>query len=147
MNTNLKTKLKMTDHLSKIKRRRNMQRIKSTNTFPELKIKELLRKKKLFYNQNVKKLPGSPDIVMSKDKKIIFVNGCFWHQHKNCSRSTVPKTNRNYWVNKFKKTIKRDKENKNKLKGIGWKVLVLWECEINKKKFAEKKINKFLKAV
>jgi len=135
----------MSDHLSKEKRSWNMSRIKSANTSPELKLRSLLRKKGIRYRKNVKSLPGKPDIAISKDKKIIFINGCFWHQHSNCSRATMPKTNKNYWESKFKRTIKRDKENKKELKKLGWNILTLWECEIKKEKKIDKKIRLFVK--
>ena len=135
----------MSDNLSKEKRSWNMSRIKSADTSPELKLRSLLRKNGIRYSKNVKSLPGKPDITISKNKKIIFINGCFWHQHSNCSRATMPKTNKNYWKSKFKRTIKRDKKNKKELKKLGWNILTLWECEIKKEKKLDKKIRLFVK--
>ena len=135
----------MTDHISIEHRSWNMGRIKSANTFPEIKVRRFLRSLRVFYRKNYKMLPGKPDIVITKRKKVIFINGCFWHHHSNCSRATMPKTNKNYWKSKFQRTVKRDKENKKKLKKLGWNTLTLWECEIKKQKKLNKKIHLFIK--
>ena len=82
-------------------------------------------------------LPGKPDIVIIKRKKVIFINGCFWHHHSNCSRATMPKTNKKFWKEKFNSNIKRDKIKNNELKKMGFKVLTLWECEIKEKSILE----------
>jgi len=79
-----------------------------------------------------KDLPGKPDIVLTKFKTVIFVNGCFWHNHKKCKEGRIPLTNSNFWKEKLQRNVRNDKENIEKLKSAGWKVLVLWECEIEK---------------
>jgi len=97
------------------------------------------------YRKNVKDLPGKPDIVLPKYKTVIFVHGCFWHQHKNCNKSSLPETNREKWKEKLEGNVERDKRNYKELKKLGWKVIVIWECEIkNKFDKVQKKLMKEL---
>ena len=79
-----------------------------------------------------KDLPGSPDIVLPKYKTVIFVHGCFWHRHENCKYASTPKTRKEFWESKFQANVKRDLKIQEKIKNIGWKSVVIWECEINK---------------
>jgi len=118
------------DKICKNKRSQNMSKVKSFGTKPELIVRKLLFSMGFRYRINVKKLPGKPDIVLKKYNVIIFVNGCFWHQHKGCSKGTLPKTNKEFWRTKLQNNIVRDKNNIFKLENDGWKVLVLWECEL-----------------
>ena len=139
----------MTDHLTKEKRSWNMGRIKSKNTKPELILRSLLHKagyrfrlngkvsKKLYFKGS---LPGKPDIVLAKYKTVIFVHGCFWHRHKNCKNATTPKTNTDYWIEKFTKNINRDRTNVIKLKELGWQTIIVWECELKNLKAVKRKI-------
>jgi DNA mismatch endonuclease (patch repair protein) len=90
-------------------------------------------------------LPSSPDIVLPKYKSVIFVHGCFWHVHQGCKDSTIPKTNTAEWGKKLTANSKRDKKKINYLKKAGWKVLVIWECQVREKSLIEKKNLKFLK--
>ena len=121
----------MTDTISEERRSWNMSRIKAENTNPERLVRSLLHRMGYRFRIHRKDLPGRPDIVLPKYNTVIFVHGCFWHRHKGCKRATMPKSRVGYWENKFFKNVERDKENKKKLKKIGWKVLVIWECEIN----------------
>lgn len=121
----------MTDHLTKEMRSWNMSRIRSKHTKPELIMRSLLHRLGFRFRLNNHRLPGSPDIVLSKFKTVIFIHGCFWHRHENCRKATTPNTNREYWINKFESNVTRDKKNKHRLISLGWKVIVLWECEIN----------------
>ena len=84
------------------------------------------------YRLHVKKLPGTPDIVMPRYKTVIFVNGCFWHRHTNCRYATMPKSNIDYWDQKFRRTIDRDRVVHDDLRQLGWRVLVIWECQTRK---------------
>jgi len=84
--------------------------------------------------QNVKTLPGKPDIVLPKYKTIVFVNGCFWHGHKGCKYFVMPKTNVEFWTEKITKNIARDEITYKKLQNMGWNVIVIWECELKKDK-------------
>ena len=122
----------MADNHSKETRRMNMSRIRSTNSKPEEIVRKYLFNNGLRYRKNVKSLPGCPDIVLPKYKTVIFVNGCFWHHH-NCGRFVWPKTNEEYWIKKIERNVERDKRNTRVLESQGWKVLVIWECELKKK--------------
>jgi DNA mismatch endonuclease (patch repair protein) len=123
----------MVDHLDVKARSINMSHIKSKNTKPEIRIRNILRVNGLKFRTNDKKLPGKPDIVLTEYQKIVLVHGCFWHRHKNCKRTTVPKTNTAYWRKKFKDNQERDKRIKRKLLKLGYKVFVIWECQIRDK--------------
>ena len=119
------------NHTAEI-RSRNMSRIRSTNTRPEEIVRKYLFSKGLRYRKNVKSLPGCPDIVLPKYKTVVFVNGCFWHMH-NCGRFVWPSSNEEYWRKKITRNTKRDDMNYQTLESAGWKVLVIWECELKKK--------------
>lgn len=121
----------MTDCLTREQRHYNMSRVKGKETTIEVSVRKALFAKGFRYRKNDKKLPGKPDIVLSKYKTVIFINGCFWHQHEGCKKATVPETNREFWIEKLNRTRQRDKENYYALKEAGWKVIVVWECEIN----------------
>ncbi len=120
------------DIWNKEKRSEVMSKIRSTNTKPELMLRKFLFRKGMRYRINYKKLSGRPDIVFPRYKLIIFVNGCFWHGHENCKIAHLPKTNTDFWQNKINKNIERDNKNIQNNILLGWKVLVIWECKINK---------------
>lgn len=124
----------MTDTFSTEERSRIMKRIRGKDTTPELKVRSYLHCQGLRFRLHVKNLPGKPDIVLKKYKTVVFVHGCFWHQHHDaaCSRSSVPKSNQKYWLPKLKKTVARDTEHQKLLKELGWNVEIIWECQINK---------------
>ena len=110
----------------------NMSRIKGKNTKPEEIVRKYLFSKGFRYRKNDKRLPGTPDIVLPKYKTVIFVNGCFWHGHKDCRYFVVPKTNTDFWLKKINTNIERDKCKQEALKELGWNVIVVWECELKK---------------
>ena len=116
-------------------RSRNMSAIKSKNTKPEIAVRRLLHSMGYRFRLHRKDLPGSPDIVLPKYKTVIFVHGCFWHRHKNCKYASTPKTRQEFWEAKFRENINRDKLNQENLSSKGWKIIVVWECEINDKDF------------
>ena len=118
------------DNRSKESRSKNMSNIKSSGTKPEETVCKYLFSQGFRYRKNVRKLPGQPDIVLSKYRTVIFVNGCYWHGHEGCKYFVMPKTNTEFWKNKIEYNQCRDKENHRKLKKLGWKVLLIWECEI-----------------
>lgn len=109
-----------------------MSKIKSQNTKPELKLKKTLWNLGFRYRKNVKKLPGTPDIVFPKDKIVIFVDGEFWHGYNWEEKKTKIKTNRDFWIPKIERNIQRDKRNNQLLSESGWYVLRFWEHEIKK---------------
>jgi DNA mismatch endonuclease (patch repair protein) len=123
--------LKM-DIWSKEKRSEVMSHIRGKDTKPEREIRSLLHRMGFRFRLHRKDLPGSPDIVLPKYRTVIFVHGCFWHQHKGCSDCVMPRTNRQKWKVKLGKNIVRDKLKKRMLQDLGWKVITIWECEIEK---------------
>ncbi len=112
----------------------NMSHIRSKDTKPEELVRKYLFSKGFRFRKNVRKLPGCPDIVLPKYKTAIFVNGCFWHKH-DCPRFVWPSSNVDYWIPKISNNVIRDIENTEKLKALGWKVLIVWECELTKSRF------------
>ena len=125
----------MTDVHDKVTRSYNMSRIKGTNTKPEMLVRKFLFSKGFRYRINDKKLPGKPDIVLPKYKTVIFVNGCFWHGHENCKYFKLPKTRTEWWKEKIEKNIENDLNKHSQLYELGYRVLIIWECEIKSKEF------------
>ena len=121
------------DIWSKKKRSEVMSKIRSKNTKPELLLRSMLHKNGLRYRIHRKDLPGKPDIVFSKYKLIIFIHGCFWHFHKDCPEGRIPNTNTKFWKEKLQKNVEKDERYQKILQKSGWNVLVVWECEIEKK--------------
>ena len=126
-------------------RSQNMARIKSKNTKPEIYIRKLLYKMGYRYRVNYSQLPGTPDIFILKHNIAVFVNGCFWHRHKNCKIATFPKTHTEYWEKKFRRNVERDIEVREKLFEMDISVITIWECEINKMQRNEEYKEKYLK--
>ena len=123
-------------------RSRNMAAIKSKNTRPEIVVRKLLHSMGYRFRLHRKDLPGSPDIVLPKYKTVIFVHGCFWHRHENCKYASNPKTRVEFWNKKFKDNILRDIKNQKRLKSLGLKSKIIWECETkNIEKLREKLIH------
>ena len=110
----------------------NMSRIKGRKTKPEEIIAKYLFSQGFRYRRNVKKLPGTPDIVLKKYKTVIFVNGCFWHMHEGCKYFVWPKDNSEFWKNKLLANKERDEKEKKGIEELGWKVIVVWECQLKK---------------
>ena len=117
-----------------------MSKIRSKKTKPEELVRKYLFSKGFRYRINDKRYPGTPDIVLPKYHTIIFVNGCFWHGHENCKAAKLPKTNTELWKNKILNNIARDKKNIEKLKNEKWKIIIIWQCEINTKNNREKRL-------
>lgn len=120
------------DFLSTEQRSRLMGRIKSTNTSPELFVRSLLHRAGYRYRLHVKKLPGKPDIVLSKYKTVIEVRGCLWHLHRNCFQARIPKTRSAWWRDKLEKNAERDLQHCEMLIAQGWRVVVVWGCVFKK---------------
>jgi len=120
-----------------------MASVKTKDTLPELTVRRLLFNLGYRYRLHDPKLPGKPDIVLSRHKKVIFVNGCFWHGHYNCKRSKLPKSNTPFWIKKINKNKERDQRNLQKLYDLNWSVLTLWECEVNNTRVLEQIIKNF----
>ena len=113
----------------------NMSQIRGKNTKPEELVRKFLFSQGFRYRKNDPRLPGKPDIVLPKYKTVIFVNGCFWHGHEGCRYFVWPKNNAEFWKNKISGNICRDQKNYNFLVELGWKVIIVWECELKKPVF------------
>jgi DNA mismatch endonuclease (patch repair protein) len=126
------------DRLTKERRSWNMSRIRGKDTTPEKIVRSLLHKMGYRFRLHVKKLPGKPDIVLAKHKTAIFVHGCFWHRHKGCRNCTTPTNRREWWLAKLNGNAARDKLHQTALRKLGWRVIVIWECEAESTKRLER---------
>ncbi|MCL6477518.1 MAG: very short patch repair endonuclease [Peptococcaceae bacterium] len=133
------------DIWSKEKRSQVMSHIHSKDTKPEMAVRSLLHRMGYRFRLHKRELPGCPDIVLPKYNSVIFVHGCFWHLHEGCRDGTVPKTQHEKWKLKLERNVKRDKLHYEELQKLGWKVLVIWECEVEKQlDMVKQKIVNFL---
>ena len=120
----------MADTVSKEKRSEIMSHVTGKETKPEIIVRKYLFARGLRYRKNVKRLPGTPDIVFPKYKTAVFVHGCFWHGHKGCKYSHLPSSNFEYWEKKIADNIERDERKKRELEGLGYHVLIIWQCQL-----------------
>jgi DNA mismatch endonuclease (patch repair protein) len=107
-----------------------MSRIRSSNTVPEKRVRKLLHGLGYRFRLHRKDLPGTPDIVLASYSAVVFVHGCFWHRHRSCRDASTPKTRRSFWREKFSNNVNRDRKTTVALRKLGWKVLIVWECEL-----------------
>jgi DNA mismatch endonuclease, patch repair protein len=135
------------DILTQQERSERMRLITAKNTKPELAVRRLVHKMGYRYRLHRKEFPGKPDLVFVKKKKAIFVHGCFWHQHSNrsCHLARMPKSNLDYWQDKFKRNVLNDKRNIKRLKQMGWSVLVIWQCNLKDETRLRFTIKNFMK--
>ena len=133
------------DRISRAVRSRVMSRIRSKDTGPEMAVRRLVHGMGYRYRLHSEKLPGRPDLVFAGRKKVIFVNGCFWHSHEGCKISRIPKSRICYWKPKLRGNKRRDKANQRKLSRMGWKYLTIWECEVKGQKGISSLIRRFLR--
>jgi len=124
----------------------NMSRIRSSDTKPEMIVRKFLHANSFRYRLHVKDLPGKPDLVLPKYKTVIFVHGCFWHAHEGCRYFKVPETNKTWWEEKHFGNRARDEKNVFLLEQMGWKVIIVWECEL-KKSNTESTLNTIMKEI
>jgi DNA mismatch endonuclease (patch repair protein) len=117
------------DNLTPSQRKKAMANVKSQDTNPEMKVRHLVHSLGYRYRLHRKNLPGNPDLTFPRFKKVIFVHGCFWHQHEGCPASKRPTSNTSYWNQKLDRNVKRDKSNQDKLNKLKWSPLILWECQ------------------
>ncbi len=108
-----------------------MSKIRSKDTKPERVVRSALHKLGFRFRIHKKDLPGKPDIVLSKYQTVIFVHGCFWHYHQDCREGRIPSTNSHFWKEKLEKNVAKDQRHQLALKALGWRVIVVWECELN----------------
>lgn len=136
----------MTDKLSAEHRSRNMAAIRSKGMKPERVVRSLVHGMGYRYRLHRKGLPGKPDLVFGPKRKVIFVHGCFWHQHDDpaCKIARQPKSNLGYWNEKLSRNVNRDQRNQADLEGQGWSVLVIWECETKDVEALKAKLKRFL---
>ena len=136
----------MTDKLTPEERSKNMRSIKSKDTSPELIVRRLVHRLGYRYRLHSKDLAGKPDLACASRKKVIFVHGCFWHQHNEpaCKISRLPCSNTEYWIPKLKRNVERDKHHYQQLTQLQWKVLVVWECETKDINKLTERITRFL---
>lgn len=121
-----------------------MSRVRQRGTAPELATAEVLRSLNAAYRLNVKSLPGSPDFANKKRKWVVFVHGCFWHHHTGCKRATIPKTNENFWRQKFGANRTRDAASIRSLRRSGFRVAIVWECEAADMRRLKARLSKIL---
>lgn len=134
----------MTDVFSKEKRSWIMSRVKGRDTKPEILVRSFVHRMGFRFRVHRRDLPGSPDIVLPRHGKVIFVHGCFWHGHRGCHRSQRPTTNKKFWNKKLEGNIERDNRFRRMLHGLGWKVLIVWQCETRKPDKLFGKLERFL---
>lgn len=120
----------MADTLTPQQRSERMSRIRSKDTKPELALRSALHQLGFRFRLDAKDLPGRPDIVLPRYRTVIFVHGCFWHRHPGCSIATTPKSNTEFWLDKFGRNTARDKKASEALIALGWRVFVVWECDL-----------------
>ena len=125
------------DKISPEQRHYTMSRIRGKDTKPEILVRKYLFSEGFRFRKNDKRYPGHPDIVLPKYKTVVFVNGCFWHGHEGCKYYTVPKTNTDFWVAKVQRNQARDKADVAALESMGWRVIVVWECQLEKRDRAQ----------
>lgn len=118
------------DRLTRERRSWNMSRIRGRNTRPELAVRSLLHRLGYRFRLHSRRLPGCPDIVLPKYRSVVFVHGCFWHRHPGCPFAYTPKSRTDFWAKKFAENVARDRRTIGTLRQAGWKVIVVWECEL-----------------
>lgn len=134
----------MSDVFSVEKRSWIMSRVKGLDTKPELLVRSMVHRMGLRFRVHRRDLPGNPDIVLPRHGKVIFVHGCFWHGHTRCARSKRPTTHMRFWNKKLDANIERDERFRKELRRMGWKVLVVWQCETNKPEKLLTRLERFL---
>lgn len=134
----------MADTMTQIQRSQCMSRIKSKNTGPEIAVRRIVHRMGCRFRLKPQRLPGSPDIVLTRHRAVIFVHGCFWHRHKNCRFAYMPKSRKMFWQGKFEENLSRDRRAMQKLRKLGWSALVIWECRVSDPDWLRCRISSFL---
>jgi len=135
----MRTKLKTTATRSAI-----MRAVRSKNTGPELVLRRLLSEMGYRYRLHNSFLPGKPDVSFGRRKKVIFLHGCFWHQHAGCEKSGVPKSNLSYWKPKLRRNVERDRQVRRALRKLGWRLMVIWQCSLRNESAIRYRLRQFL---
>lgn len=134
----------MTDIVNKRRRSELMAGIRGQDTAPELAVRRVAHRMGLRFRLHRKNLPGRPDLVFPKHRLVVFVHGCFWHQHKGCHYAYMPKSRTEFWSEKFAQNLARDKRQERALRDLGWQVLVVWECETRDQEHVEQRLTAFV---
>ena len=137
----------MVDTLTPEQRSERMSRVRDRGSKAEMVVRRLVHSLGYRYRLHVSHLPGRPDIVLAKHRKVILVHGCFWHRHEDCRLARLPKSRLDFWVTKLQRNRERDMENTRKLKDAGWSVFVVWECETSDREKLTETVKKFLGSV
>jgi DNA mismatch endonuclease (patch repair protein) len=132
------------DVYSPAKRSYLMSRVRGRNTRAEVDVRRLLHGMGYRFRLHCAELPGRPDIVLPRFRTVVFVHGCFWHRHRSCKKATTPSTNQRFWHDKFEANVKRDRRNQHRLRRMGWKVIVVWECEVRDEERLKAKLERRL---
>lgn len=132
------------DSLTPAQRSERMSRIKGKNTKPELIVRSLIHRMGYRYRLHGKGLPGRPDLVFTGRRKVIFVHGCFWHRHEGCRLARLPKSRLDFWRPKLEANAERDKEVERRVTELGWKILIIWECEVKNEAALAPRVRAFL---
>lgn len=127
----------MVDFLTPAQRSERMSRIRGQHSKPELALRRALHRLGMRFRLHARDLPGKPDLVFPRYKAVVFVHGCFWHRHEGCKIATTPKSNTSFWVEKFSKNVARDTRVAATLKELGWRVFIVWECDLTLSKVEE----------
>lgn len=122
----------------------HMAKIRSRNTIPELRVRQICHHMGYRFRLHTSALPGSPDLVFRRREAVIFVHGCFWHSHEGCDLWRIPKSRLDYWLPKLARTKVRDRRNARRLRTLGWRVMVIWECQLQNKARVRSRIARFL---
>jgi DNA mismatch endonuclease (patch repair protein) len=134
------------DKLTAERRSWNMSRVRSRNTKPERTVRSLLHRMGYRFRLHRRDLPGSPDIVLPKHRTAIFVHGCFWHRHEGCARTSTPRTRKEFWLKKFQENVTRDLHKQTALAADGWRVLIVWQCELDNLQLLSDRLSSELQA-
>ena len=134
------------DTLTPRERSERMSRIRAKDTKPELMVRRMVHGMGFRYRLHSKELPGCPDLVFHRKRKVLFVHGCFWHRHKNCGNDRPPKSKRGFWLPKLDENRKRDVKNKARLRRLGWSYCVVWECELGNREKLARRIKSYLES-
>lgn len=134
------------DSVSPSRRSEIKSRIRSSDTRPEMQVRRLLHRLGYRYVLHRRDLPGVPDLVFPSRRKIVFIHGCFWHQHKGCFDGRIPKSRLSYWEPKLRRNVERDRRNVSKLRHGGWKVMLVWECDAARPDTVHRRLVRFLGA-
>lgn len=137
----------MTDFLTPEQRSERMARIRGRDTQPEVALRRELHRAGLRYRLHAKDLAGKPDLVFPRYRAVVFVHGCFWHRHQGCSIATMPKSNTRFWQEKFLRNVERDRVTEARLRDDGWRVFVIWECQLSSTVRARETADRLLMAI